>query len=90
MSKTSLAYAYRGNSNGDDPEQETESDQAVRSISPDRTAEALRESEARLRALQNEFAHLARINELGEMAAAEPRSSSRARPRARLPGERRR
>jgi two-component system sensor kinase FixL len=31
---------------------------------------ALRESEARLRALQNEFAHLARVHELGEMAAA--------------------
>ena len=37
---------------------------------PDRTAEALRESEERLRALQNEFAHLARVHELGEMAAA--------------------
>lgn len=34
------------------------------------TAEALRESEERLRALQNEFAHLARVHELGEMAAA--------------------
>ena len=37
---------------------------------PDHTAEALRESEERLRALQNEFAHLARVQELGEMAAA--------------------
>lgn len=39
-------------------------------LSPDRAAEALRESEERLRALQNEFAHLARLHELGEMAAA--------------------
>ena len=31
---------------------------------------ALRESESRLLHLQNEFAHLARINDLGEMAAA--------------------
>lgn len=31
---------------------------------------ALRESEASLRSLQNEFAHLARVNELGELAAA--------------------
>lgn len=31
---------------------------------------ALRESEERLRNLQNEFAHLARVNELGELAAA--------------------
>ena len=37
---------------------------------PNGTAEALRESEERLRALQNEFAHLARVQELGEMAAA--------------------
>lgn len=39
-------------------------------FSADRAAEALRESEERLRALQNEFAHLARLHELGEMAAA--------------------
>ncbi|MEO6634831.1 MAG: PAS domain S-box protein [Devosia sp.] len=32
--------------------------------------QALKESEERLRALQNEFAHLARVNDLGEMAAA--------------------
>lgn len=32
--------------------------------------EALRDSEERLRLLQNDFAHLARVNELGEMAAA--------------------
>jgi two-component system sensor kinase FixL len=32
--------------------------------------EALRESEERLRLLHNEFAHLARVNDLGEMAAA--------------------
>jgi two-component system sensor kinase FixL len=31
---------------------------------------ALRESEEQLRLLQNEFAHLARVNDLGEMAAA--------------------
>jgi len=31
---------------------------------------ALRASEERLRVLQNEFAHLARVNDLGEMAAA--------------------
>jgi two-component system sensor kinase FixL len=31
---------------------------------------ALRDSEERLRTLQNEFAHLARVNELGELAAA--------------------
>ena len=31
---------------------------------------ALRASEERLRCLQNEFAHLARVNDLGEMAAA--------------------
>lgn len=31
---------------------------------------ALRESEASLRSLQNEYAHLARVNELGELAAA--------------------
>jgi two-component system sensor kinase FixL len=31
---------------------------------------ALRASEERLRSLQNEFAHLARVNELGELAAA--------------------
>jgi len=36
----------------------------------DRATEALRQSEERLRALQNEFAHLARLHELGEMAAA--------------------
>src|SRR5436853_6581167 len=43
---------------------------ADESYSPERTAEALRESEERLRALQHEFAHLARLHELGEMAAA--------------------
>jgi two-component system sensor kinase FixL len=32
--------------------------------------EALRDSEERLRLLQNDFAHLSRVNELGEMAAA--------------------
>ncbi len=32
--------------------------------------QALRESEERLRSLQNEFAHLSRVNELGELAAA--------------------
>lgn len=31
---------------------------------------ALRESEEKLRSLQNDFAHLARVNELGELAAA--------------------
>jgi two-component system sensor kinase FixL len=34
------------------------------------TETALRASEDRLRLLQNEFAHLARVNDLGEMAAA--------------------
>ncbi|MFC3711116.1 PAS domain S-box protein [Sphingoaurantiacus capsulatus] len=35
-----------------------------------RAEEALRDSEERLRVLQNDFAHLARVNELGELAAA--------------------
>lgn len=43
----------------------------MRDITPRRTAEAaLRSSEERLRSLQNEYAHLARVNEMGEMAAA--------------------
>lgn len=43
----------------------------MRDISPRRAAEsALRSSEESLRALQNEYAHLARVNEMGEMAAA--------------------
>jgi two-component system sensor kinase FixL len=43
---------------------------AKAAFSQERAEEALRESEERLRALQNEFAHLARVHELGEMAAA--------------------
>lgn len=43
----------------------------MRDITPRRAAEsALRQSEERLRTLQNEYAHLARVNEMGEMAAA--------------------
>jgi two-component system, LuxR family, sensor kinase FixL len=43
----------------------------MRDISARKDAEtALRASEGRLRLLQNEFAHLARVNDLGEMAAA--------------------
>jgi two-component system sensor kinase FixL len=43
----------------------------MRDITPRREAEAaLRTSEERLRSLQNEYAHLARVNEMGEMAAA--------------------
>lgn len=43
----------------------------MRDISSRKEAEAgLRGSEERLRSLQNEFAHLARVNDLGEMAAA--------------------
>jgi two-component system sensor kinase FixL len=43
----------------------------MRDISPRKQAEqALIGSEERLRLLQNEFAHLARVNDLGEMAAA--------------------
>lgn len=43
----------------------------MRDVTPRRAAEAaLRTSEERLRSLQAEYAHLARVNELGEMAAA--------------------
>lgn len=43
----------------------------MRDITPRKAAEAaLRKSEERLLALQNEYAHLARVNEMGEMAAA--------------------
>jgi len=43
----------------------------MRDVSARNDAEAaLRTSEDRLRVLQNEFAHLARVNDLGEMAAA--------------------
>lgn len=43
----------------------------MRDITPRKVAEAaLRNSEERLLALQNEYAHLARVNEMGEMAAA--------------------
>jgi two-component system sensor kinase FixL len=43
----------------------------MRDITPRREAEAaLRTSEETLRSLQNEYAHLARVNEMGEMAAA--------------------
>jgi two-component system sensor kinase FixL len=43
----------------------------MRDISARKDAEAaLRKSEEKLRGLQNEFAHLARVNDLGEMAAA--------------------
>lgn len=43
----------------------------MRDVSARKDAEtSLRESEERLRLLQNEFAHLARVNDLGEMAAA--------------------
>jgi two-component system sensor kinase FixL len=43
----------------------------MRDISARKSTEtALRASEERLRLLQNEFAHLARVNDLGEMAAA--------------------
>jgi len=41
-----------------------------RVIAANRAARALIESEERLRILQNEFAHLARVQELGELAAA--------------------
>ena len=43
----------------------------MRDVSARKDAEAaLRTSEEKLRGLQNEFAHLARVNDLGEMAAA--------------------
>ena len=43
----------------------------MRDLSARKDAEmALRASEEQLRLLQNEFAHLARVNDLGEMAAA--------------------
>jgi two-component system sensor kinase FixL len=65
VSKTSFVCAYEEGDIG-----EHLLDGAEGALSPDRIVEALRESEKRLRALQNEFAHLARVNELGEMAAA--------------------